>query len=82
MPTSTHGHTHGLLIADLYSMYVSFFPLKSKTSHATMTALNSFFSFQGIPSCVYSDNDPSFQGEVDFFKHLFSTKRTWLGCLY
>jgi dUTPase len=65
LPTSTHGYTHALMIADMYSMYVSFFPLKSKNSTAIATALRSFISFQGVPITLYSDNDPSFQGDVD-----------------
>jgi len=28
LPTSNRNHTHALIIADLYSMYVSFFPIK------------------------------------------------------
>ena len=40
MPTSSKGHTHGLIIADMFSLYLSFFPLKSKSSTAVATALN------------------------------------------
>ncbi len=65
LPKSSQGHTHGLIIADLYSMYISFFPLKSKSSAAVATALRSYISFQGVPKIVYSDNDPSFKNEVE-----------------
>jgi hypothetical protein len=68
-PTSSKGHTHGLLITDLYSMYLSFFPLKSKTSAAVAEALRTFFSLNGPPSIVYSDNDNSFLGET---QHIFT----------
>ena len=57
-------HTHGLLITDLFSLYLTFFPLKSKSSEQVATALRSFFSFQGIPQVVYSDNDTAFQKDV------------------
>ncbi len=65
LPKSSQGHTHGLIIADLYSMYISFFPLKSKSSAAVATALRSYISFQGVPKIIYSDNDPSFKNEVE-----------------
>ena len=65
MPTSSRGHTHGLLIADLYSLYLSFYPMKSKSATAVSTALRQYLSSQGIPNTVYSDNDPSFRSEVD-----------------
>ena len=64
MPTSSKGHTHGLIIADMFSLYLSFFPLKSKSSTAVATALRSYLTLQGIPETIYSDNDPSFLGDV------------------
>ena len=63
-PTSSKGHTHGLMIADLFSLYVSFFPLKGKLAAQIATSLRTFFSLQGVPKVVYSDNDQSFLGEV------------------
>ena len=65
MPRSAKGHTHALLIADLFSMYLSFYPLKSKTSGAIASALRLYISTQGVPKVVYSDNDPSFRDEVE-----------------
>jgi dUTPase len=65
MPKSSHGHTHALLIADLFSMYISFFPLKTKSSASVATALRSYLSLQGVPRIIYSDNDPSFRNEVE-----------------
>jgi transposase InsO family protein len=64
LPKSSKGHTHALIIADMFSMYISFFPLKGKSSEQVATALRSYFSLQGIPELVYSDNDPSFLDEV------------------
>ena len=64
MPTSSKGHTHGLIIADMFSLYLSFFPLKSKSSTAVAAALRSYLTLQGIPETIYSDNDPSFLGDV------------------
>ncbi len=65
MPPSSKGYTHGLLIADMFSLYLSFFPLKSKTASAVSDALGQYICLQGIPEVIYSDNDPSFRGEVD-----------------
>jgi hypothetical protein len=65
MPPSSKGFTHGLLIADMFSLYLSFIPMKSKSASAVADALRHYISFQGIPEIVYSDNDPSFRAEVD-----------------
>ena len=65
LPTSTEGHTHALIISDLYSMYLTLYPLKGKTSSAVAKALNSYISTSGIPKIIYSDNDPSFRGETE-----------------
>ena len=65
MPRSSHGHTHALLISDLFSMYLSFFPMKSKSSTAVAAALRQYISLQGVPEIIYSDNDPSFRDEVE-----------------
>jgi len=64
LPTSSSGHTHALLLTDLFSMYLTFFPLKSKSSAQVASAFRSFFSYQGVPSVVYSDNDTAFVGET------------------
>jgi transposase InsO family protein len=76
LPTSSKGHTHALLISDMYSSYVSFFPLKGKSSETIATALRSFISLQGIPEHVYSDNDPSFQGAVEQLLTSFNIKHS------
>ena len=65
LPRSSKGHTHALLIADLYSMYLSFFPLRGKSSESVAAALSSYISMQGVPKIIFSDNDPSFRGEVE-----------------
>jgi len=74
MPNSSAGHTHALLISDLFSMYLSFFPLKSKSSSQVATAFRSFFSYQGVPKVVYSDNDTAFVGETSQLFAQFNVK--------
>jgi len=62
LPTSSKGHTHALLVSDLFSNYLSFYPLKSKSSEAVADAFRQYMSTQGVPKLVYSDSDMSFQG--------------------
>jgi dUTPase len=69
-PLSSRQYEYALIIVDIFSNYISFYPLKSKTSEAIATALNQYISFNGIPLAVYSDNDPAFQGST---LRLFST---------
>jgi len=64
-PKSSRGYTHGLLIVDLFSMYLAFYPLKSKSSGEIAKALRSYFSAFCPPANVYSDVDPSFRSEVE-----------------
>ena len=61
-PTSSKGYTHGLIISDLFSSYISFIPLKSKSSEQIETAFKSYISMHGIPKVVFTDNDQSFLG--------------------
>ncbi len=58
------GHTHALIIADLYSLYISFIPMKSKSAEATASALRNYISFMGVPKVLLTDNDPTFRSEV------------------
>jgi hypothetical protein len=64
LPRSSKGHTHALVIADLYSLYISFIPMKSKSAEATASALRSYISFMGVPKVLLTDNDPTFRSEV------------------
>jgi hypothetical protein len=64
-PKSSKGYSYGLIIADLYSLYISFYPLKSKNSAEIAKNLRSYFAAHCPPAAVYSDNDPSFRGEVE-----------------
>jgi dUTPase len=64
LPRSSKGHTHALVIADLYSLYISFIPMKSKSAEATASALRNYISFMGVPKVLLTDNDPTFRSEV------------------
>jgi hypothetical protein len=64
LPRSSKGHTHALVIADLYSLYISFIPMKSKSAEATAAALRNYISFMGVPKVLITDNDPTFRSEV------------------
>ena len=65
LPKSKDGNTHGLLIGDLFSLYISFYPMKSKTSSEVAKKLNLYISSHGVPKSIYSDSDPSFRGETE-----------------
>ena len=70
-PKSSRGHTHGLLVVDLFSLYMSFYPLKSKSSTAVSEALRIYISQFCAPKHVYSDVDQSFRSDVEqlFFQY-------------
>jgi Integrase zinc binding domain len=42
-PNSSRGHKYGLIVADLYSLYISFYPLKSKNSSEIAKNLRAYF---------------------------------------
>ena len=67
LPRSSRGHTHALLIADLYSLYLSLIPMKSKSSEAVTNALRQYTSFMGMPQTIYSDNDQAYRGDTQTF---------------
>jgi hypothetical protein len=64
-PNSSRGHKYGLIIADLYSLYISFYPMKSKNSSEVAKNIRSYIAAHCPPAAVYSDNDQSFRGEVE-----------------
>jgi hypothetical protein len=61
-PKSTSGYTHGLLIGDLFSLYISFYPMKSKGSAEVAQCFRAYFAAQGVPKSIYTDSDNSFRG--------------------
>ncbi|MFM8446308.1 MAG: hypothetical protein ACKN9Z_03015, partial [Actinomycetota bacterium] len=65
LPASSRGHKYGLIISDLYSLYISFYPMKSKSSAEIAKHLRTYFAAQCPPEAVYSDSDPCFRGEVE-----------------
>ncbi len=64
-PKSTSNFTHGLLIGDLFSLYVSFYPMKNKGSAEVARCFRAYFAAQGVPKSVYTDSDPSFRGNTE-----------------
>jgi hypothetical protein len=73
-PTSAKGYRYGLVISDLYSLYISFYPLKTKGSAEVAKNLNAYFAAHGPPLYIYSDNDPSFRGETEKVLRLLNVK--------
>jgi hypothetical protein len=64
-PQSAKGYKYGLIVSDLYSLYISFYPLRTKNSTEVAKQLGAYIAAHGPPVTVYSDNDPSFRGEVE-----------------
>jgi dUTPase len=64
-PPSAKNSRYGLIVADLYSLYISFYPMRTKNSSEIAKNLRTYFSAQCPPTTVYSDNDPSFRGDVE-----------------
>jgi hypothetical protein len=64
-PKSSKGYTHGLLVADLFSLYISFYPMKSKNSAEVANCFRTYFAAQGIPKSIYTDSDQSFRGDTE-----------------
>jgi hypothetical protein len=73
-PTSSKGYKCGLVISYLYSLYISFYPMKTKGSAEVAKNLNAYFAAHGPPSFIYSDNDPSFRGETEKVLRLLKVK--------
>ena len=61
---SSRGFTHALLIMDLYSLYISFIPMKSRSPQAVAAATRQYLSFMGVPKVIYSKKDIAFTGET------------------
>jgi hypothetical protein len=64
-PNSAKGYKYGLIVADLYSLYISFYPMRTKNSSEVAKCLRSYFAAHCPPCAIYSDNDASFRGDVE-----------------
>jgi hypothetical protein len=73
-PKSAKGYQYGLTISDLYSLYISFYPLRTKGSADVAKNLNAYFAAHGPPLYISSDNDPSFKGETEKVLRLLNVK--------
>jgi len=72
LPESNHGYSYGLLISDLFTLYVSFYPMKDNNSAAVANCLERYFSAQRTPKSVYTEDSHVFRGHVS---HLLSRFR-------
>ena len=73
-PTSAKGYKYGLIVADLYSLYISFYPMKTKSSAEVAKNMRAYFSAQCPPKTVYSDNDTAFRGELETLFRTYNVK--------
>jgi dUTPase len=74
LPASSKGYKYGLIISDLYSLYISFYPMKTKSSAEIARNLRSYFAAHCPPMAVYSDSDPCFRGEVENLFRLYKVQ--------
>ncbi len=54
-----------MLVADLFSLYISFYPKKSKNSAEVANCFRTYFAAQGIPKSINTDPDQSFRGDTE-----------------
>ena len=73
-PKSAAGYTHGLLIADLFSLYISFYPMRSKSSAEVSKNFSSYFAAHGVPRNIYTDSDQSFRGDTESLFRVYGVR--------
>jgi Integrase zinc binding domain len=73
-PNSSKGYKYGLIVADLYSLYTSFFPMHTKNSSEVADKLRAYFAAHCPPSAVNSDNDASCRGDVENLFRVYNIK--------
>ena len=71
---SIKGFRYGLVISDLFSLYISFYPLKTKNSSEIAEKLRSYFAAHCPPTAIYSDNDTGFRGEVEALLRIYNVR--------
>ena len=78
LPETRDGYCYGLLIVDLFTLYVSFYPLKDKGSVSVAECLQKYFALHGKPKSVFSEDCLSFWRYVD--RLLYNYKITHVTC--
>ncbi len=78
LPETRDGHCYGLLIVDLFTLYVSFYPLKDKGSVSVVDCLKKYFALHGKPKSVFSEDCLPFCRYVDH--SLYNYKITHVKC--
>ena len=65
LPETKDGYSYGLLIVDLLTLYVSFYPLKNNDGKSVESSLKKYFALHGVPKSIYTENCRSFRSCVD-----------------
>ncbi len=60
MIAGSQGYRYVLSVADHFSRYVKFYPLKSKHTHGVIEALAQYVTDIGAPHCIVLDNGGEF----------------------
>jgi hypothetical protein len=65
LPKSKNGNSYGLLVVDLFTLYVNFYPMKDNSSRSVVQCLIKYFALHGAPKSVYSEDCHSFRSSVN-----------------
>ena len=81
LPTTKKGHfKYMLVVTDIYSHYLDFEPMKTKTAEETLSAFKRIFKRGILPepkASLRTDNGSEFKSVVDKFMHDHNILHTW-----
>ena len=60
-----NGYSYGLLVYDLFTLYVSFYPMDNNDSRSVAQCLGKYFALHGVPKSIYTEDCHSFCSSGD-----------------
>jgi hypothetical protein len=71
LPKTKNGYSYGLIVYDLFTLYVSFYPMDNNDSRSVAQCLAKYFALHGVPKSIYTEDCRSFRSSVDslLFSH-------------
>ena len=78
LPVTKDGNRYGLLITDLSTLYVTFYPLKDNDEFTVAHCFEQHLALHGVPRSVYTENTHSFARSVPYVlrKHRITHVKT------